>query len=140
MRGRIDATPGDAEGAYIAILQRLEKLIGQDFVRAVIGLIAVSRGGLRESDLQGAFKMLDLALNAADFSWLRQMLRGHLAQGDMQQWDFSHQSFRRAFYKEYKQEASHYSRVLAFLFINPKPQKTSSPSARLCTSFTTPAS
>jgi len=95
MQQRIDETPGDPEGAYQAILKRMEKLIGRDFVRGVCGMIAVSRSGLRESDLEGAFKNLGMTFNPADFSWLRQMLRGHMSQGDMQQWDFSHQSLRR---------------------------------------------
>ena len=100
MRERIDETPGDPEGAYLAILGRLEKLIGKDFVRGVCGMIAISRTGLRESDMEGAFKELRLGFNPADFSWLRQLLRGHFSQGDMQQWDFSHQSLRRALKKK----------------------------------------
>jgi hypothetical protein len=32
---RIDETPGDPEGAYLAVLDRLEKLIGRDIVRGV---------------------------------------------------------------------------------------------------------
>jgi hypothetical protein len=100
MRRRIDETPGDPEGAYLVMLERLEKLIGRDFVRGVCGLIAVSRSGLRESDLEGAFKELGMAFNSADFSWLRQILRGHFTQGDVQQWDFSHQSLRRAIWMD----------------------------------------
>jgi hypothetical protein len=100
MRERIDETPGDPEGAYLFILSRLEKLIGSSFVRSVAGLIAISRSGLCESDLDGAFKKLNLSFNPADFSWLRQMLREHMAQGDMQQWDFAHQSLRRALHKD----------------------------------------
>jgi len=104
MRERIDKTPGDPEGAYLAILSRMEKLIGQDFVRGVCGMIAVSRSGLRESDMEGAFKELGQGFNPADFSWLRQMMRGHFSQGDMQQWDFSHQSLRRAIRKKMPEE------------------------------------
>ena len=104
MRERIDETPGDPGGAYLAVLGRLEKLIDKDFVRGVCGMIAISRGGLRESDMEGAFRELGLRYNTADFSWLRQMMRGHVSQGDMQQWDFSHQSLRRALRKEMPEE------------------------------------
>jgi tetratricopeptide (TPR) repeat protein len=100
MRQRIDKIPGDPEGAYLAILNRMEKLIGHDFVRGVCDMIAVSRSGLRESDMEGAFKEWRLNFNPADFSWLRQMLRGHFSQGDVQQWDFAHQSLRRALRKD----------------------------------------
>jgi tetratricopeptide (TPR) repeat protein len=116
MRERIDKTPGDAEGAYLAILSRLENLIGRDFVRGVCGLIAVSRSGLRESDMEGAFKELGTDFNAADFAWLRQMLRGHVSQGDMQQWDFSHQSLRRALRKDRPEELKHLNNGLVVHF------------------------
>jgi hypothetical protein len=65
----VDEIPGDPEGAYLAIVTRLEKLIGQDFVRGICGLIAVSRSGLRESDMEGAFQELGKNFNPADFSW-----------------------------------------------------------------------
>jgi tetratricopeptide (TPR) repeat protein len=104
MRERINETPGDPESAYLAILGRMEKLIGKDFVRGVCGMIAVSRSGLRESDIEGAFREMGMDFNPADFSWLRQMMRGHVSQGDMQQWDFSHQSLRRALRKKTPEE------------------------------------
>jgi len=85
MRRRIDETPGDAGGAYLAILERIEKLVGRETVRAVMGMIAVSRSGLRESDMDGAFAKLGMSFNPADFSWLRQLLRGHFSQGTVKQ-------------------------------------------------------
>jgi len=100
MKERVDQTPPDAEDVFIAVIERLGKLVGHDFVRAVCGMIAVSRSGLRESDLEGAFRKIGLNFNIADFSWLRQLLRGHFTQGDMQQWDFAHQSLRRALRKK----------------------------------------
>jgi tetratricopeptide (TPR) repeat protein len=103
---RIDETPGDAEGAYLAILKRLEGLIGRDFIRASCGMIVLSRSGLRETDIEGAFAELGMEFNAADFSWLRQMLRGHFVQGDAQQWDFAHQSLRRGLIKDMQDELS----------------------------------
>jgi tetratricopeptide (TPR) repeat protein len=118
MRERIDETPGDPEGAYLAVLGRLEKLIGKDFVRGVCGMIAISRTGLRESDMEGAFKELGMTFNPADFSWLRQMLRGHVSQGDMQQWDFSHQSMRRALKKKMPEKLIQLNNGIAAYFRN----------------------
>jgi tetratricopeptide (TPR) repeat protein len=100
MRQRVDKTPGDPEGAYLAIVTRLEKLFEEGFVRGICGLIAVSRSGLRESDMEGAFQELGMDFNPADFSWLRHLLPGHISQGDMQQWNFSHQSLRKALKKD----------------------------------------
>jgi tetratricopeptide (TPR) repeat protein len=96
MKERIDKTPPDAEGVFLFMVERLGKLIGDDFVKAVCGMIAISRTGLREIDLEGAFIRIGLKYNTADFSWLRQLLRGLFKQGDMNQWDFAHQSLRRA--------------------------------------------
>ena len=104
MKERVDQIPPDAEGAFLSVMERLERLAGYDFVRAVCGLIAVSRSGLRESDLGGVFKELKLKFNPADFSWLRQLLRGLFSQGDVRQWDFAHQSLRRALKKDRPQE------------------------------------
>jgi len=112
MRERIDKTPGDPEGAYLAILDRLEKLIGRDFVRGVCGMIAISRSGLRESDMEGVFKELGMDFNPADFSWLRQMMQGHFSQGDMQQWNFSHQSLRRALREKMPEELERLNNVI----------------------------
>ena len=118
MRERIDETPGDPGGAYLAVLGRLEKLIGRDFVRGVCGMIAISRGGLRESDMEGVFKELEMEFNPADFSWLRQMMRGHVSQGDMQQWDFSHQSLRRAIREKMPEELVRLNYGIGEYFLN----------------------
>ncbi|GBU22845.1 hypothetical protein R80B4_02757 [Fibrobacteres bacterium R8-0-B4] len=103
----ITDTPGDPEGAYLAILKRLELTNDPIFVRGVCGLIAISRSGLRVDDLTGAFEnveTLETKFNSANFSWLRQMLRDHFARGDMLQWDFAHQSLRRAIKKNWSVE------------------------------------
>jgi tetratricopeptide (TPR) repeat protein len=116
MRERIDETPGDPDGAYLAVLARLEKLIDADFVRGVCGMIAVSRGGLRESDMEAAFRALGKTFNPADFSWLRQMMRGHFSLGDMQQWDVSHQSLSRALKKDRSEELKELNEGIAVHF------------------------
>jgi|GEM_PF-5868116 len=104
MGERINEMPGDAEGAYLYILDRFERLIGKDFVRLVCGLIAVSETGLRESELKGAFSKAGADFNPADFSWLRHIMGGQFRQGDLQQWDFSHQSLRRALWRDREAE------------------------------------
>jgi len=81
-------------------------------------MIAISRSGLRESDMEGAFKELGMGFNPADFSWLRQMMRGHISQGDMQQWDFSHQSLRRAIRKEMPEELERLNNGIVEYFLS----------------------
>ena len=124
MTERIDETPGDPEGAYLAVLGRIETILekdtpgGRDFVRGICGMIAVSRSGLRESDLDDAFAVMNIKYSSADFSWLRQMMRGHFAQGDVQQWDFSHQSLRRALRKNRQEELLYLGNGLSVHFRN----------------------
>jgi len=123
---RIDETPGDAEGAYLAILNRLEKLIGRNFVRGVCGMIAVSYNGLEQIVLDLAFKELGMDFNPADFSWLRQMLREHISQREIPQesgsypsgvlWDFSHQCLRRALRKNYPDELKRLNKGIIIAF------------------------
>jgi tetratricopeptide (TPR) repeat protein len=95
----VKAIPGSPEDAYLAILKRLENVIGADFVSSVLGLIAITRSGLREEDIEGALTKLGMGFSSADFSWLRMSLHDHFSQGDALQWDFSHQSLRRALRK-----------------------------------------
>jgi hypothetical protein len=100
MKERVDAIPPNAEGAFVAIVERIERLIGKDFVSAVLSLLQVSRKGLRESDLAGAMRLMGLPYEVADFSWLRQMLGGMLVQRDELQWDFLHFSAKQANLKD----------------------------------------
>jgi tetratricopeptide (TPR) repeat protein len=101
MKQRIDETPGDPEGAYLSIIERLESLIGDGFVYIVCSILSVSRNGFRESDIEGIFRTLNKPYNPTDFAWLRQLLRGHFVQGNHLQWDFSHQCLRRAFQRTF---------------------------------------
>jgi len=93
---RIISISGDPEGAYLEILKRVENVIGGRFVHRVAKMIAISRSGLRESDLAGAFEKLGCTFVASDFSWFRKFLEGQLQSGEHMQWNFTHPSMRRA--------------------------------------------
>ncbi|MDL2273024.1 DUF4062 domain-containing protein [Oscillospiraceae bacterium OttesenSCG-928-G22] len=115
----IESSPGTPEAKFSDIVFRAERLVGRDFVRVALSLVAESRTGLREADLEGAFSRLGLPFSSANFSWLRQLLREHFQQGDAGQWDFAHGSHRRAL-KTYipTEESRRYGDALCAYFMD----------------------
>ena len=111
--------PTDTIGLYEATFDRAEELYGHNLARAFLGLIAVSRGGWRESDFRIMLPRLSRALQEprsgllsrlfrrpqpAEEPWdelrfasLRRLFRGQIRQrGALGQWDFNHAQMRLA--------------------------------------------
>jgi len=90
--------PPDVEALYSFVLQRTEDVFGNAWARAFVNLIAVSRKGLRESDLRLLLPQCsDEAWDDLRFASLRRGFRAHLVQrGEMGQWDFFHAQMRNA--------------------------------------------
>ena len=56
--------------------------------------LAISRYGLRESDLENIFKICGIEWNSLDFSRFVQYLKIFFIQRDDGRWDFSHKNIR----------------------------------------------
>jgi tetratricopeptide (TPR) repeat protein len=109
--------PGEIEGLYAAILARAEKVYGAHWARPFACLLALSRQGWRESDLEGmlpaAARILFPEGGDAAFRWdplqfatLRRGFRAHIVQrGTLGQWDFFHAQVRRAVLRQYLGDA-----------------------------------
>ena len=99
MLAMIDAMPADIQGLYGQSFDRTAKLFGERTVWAVLGAIAVSRGGWRESDFRGFLpKLAGEPWNELRFAQLRRSFRGQMrARGTPAQWDFAHGQMREAF-------------------------------------------
>ena len=95
LAGRVNALPADADGVYMAIIEKVSAAIGGEFAKDVLCMIAASRFGLREADIKASLEAMGQRFNPADFAWLRHTLGDHLAQGADQEWDFTHQNLRR---------------------------------------------
>ena len=95
----VDECPASPSGAYKSFMHRVFDLVGLEFTVACLHGIAISRRGLRESDISRILKYLEIPWNSADFAWLRQLISPHLTRHDAGQWNFSHQSLRAAFIK-----------------------------------------
>jgi len=93
--------PPEIEALYAYLLERTEEVHGESWAREFAHLLAVTRGGLRESDLQV------LLLRRAKEPWeevrfaaLRRSFRAHLVQrGALGQWDFVHAQMREAIFR-----------------------------------------
>ena len=90
--------PAEIEDLYAWLLERSEELWGTAWSRAFANLIAVSRGGWRESDFEVLLpRLTNEAWDPLRFVGLRRSFRAHLMQtGAQGQWDFFHLQARAA--------------------------------------------
>ena len=106
--GEAHRLPGEIEGLYEVMLARAEKAHGARWARPFACLLAVSRQGWRESDLESmlpaAARILfpegddaPLLWDPLKFAVLRRGFRAHILQrGALAQWDFAHAQMRAA--------------------------------------------
>jgi tetratricopeptide (TPR) repeat protein len=94
----IDGLPSDIANIYNVWFDRAVELFGRRLAWAFLGLIAVSRGGWRESDFLALLPMAsDEPWDVLRFASLRRLFRGQLRQrGALAQWDFNHLQMRTA--------------------------------------------
>jgi hypothetical protein len=95
---KIRALPQDIPALYGATFDRAERLLGDEPTRAFLGLIAVSRDGLRETDFRALLPTLTgEPWDALRFAALRRLFRGQMrSRGPLAQWDFNHDQMRQA--------------------------------------------
>ncbi len=88
--------PAGIEGMYAYLFDKTRQRFGKDFVNAFLSYIAITRYGLRESDLEKL--ITDYAAQKWDdlkFAALRRYLRAHIVRkGEEGLWDFRHVQVR----------------------------------------------
>jgi tetratricopeptide (TPR) repeat protein len=94
----ISAFPANIPGLYRARFDRAAELFGPPLAHAFLGVIAISRGGWRESDFRELLPKLNGgAWDELRFAQLRRTFRGQLRQrGPSGQWDVAHAQMRAA--------------------------------------------
>jgi len=97
------ALPAGIEELYGYLLERAEQIAGWNWAMAFAGLVAVTRQGLRESDLRQLLPaMTGAAWDELRFATLRRAFRAHLVQRGLHaQWDFFHAQMRAAIDRQY---------------------------------------
>ena len=90
--------PGEVESLYQYLLERTEQIHGAPWARGLAKLIAVTRGGLRESDIETLLpKEAAESWNPLRFAELRRSFRAHIVRRRaLLQWDFFHSQMRIA--------------------------------------------
>ncbi|MBK8280218.1 MAG: hypothetical protein IPK94_08960 [Saprospiraceae bacterium] len=88
--------PAGIEGMYAYLFDKTRQRFGKDFVNAFFSYIAISRYGLRESDLEKLItEYSTLKWDDLKFAALRRYLRAHLVRkGEVGLWDFRHVQVR----------------------------------------------
>lgn len=66
--------PGQVSGLYLDILSEMTKTLGDTMVVHAAAFLAISRYGLRESDLEGIFRRMRLPWDPVSFARLRQAM------------------------------------------------------------------
>jgi tetratricopeptide (TPR) repeat protein len=90
--------PADIPGLYRSAFDHATGLFGASYTAVFLGLIAVGRGGWRESDLRALLTALTgEPWDELRFASLRRVFRGQMVQrGALGRWDFSHGQMRLA--------------------------------------------
>jgi tetratricopeptide (TPR) repeat protein len=90
--------PADIPGLYAHTFDRAKELFGAPLVRGFLGLIAVSRGGWRESDFRALLpRASGENWDELKFAQVRRFFRGQIRRrGALAQWDFNHAQMRLA--------------------------------------------
>jgi hypothetical protein len=98
MLDTIAGFPADIPGLYGVLFTRAEELFGTGLAQCFLGLIAVSRGGWRESDFRILLPRLSgETWDELRFASLRRLFRGQMrCRGALEQWDFNHAQMRSA--------------------------------------------
>lgn len=94
----------DLDGICREVIHSAAGRIGGGFVEKAMEYLAVSRHGLRESDLEGLLREEGILWNALDFSLFINYLRNMFLIRDDGRVDFSHKSFREGLCRDRKDE------------------------------------
>ena len=86
--------PADLEELCVEILEAAAQRLGSDLPSAAADFLAVSRHGLREQDLEGIFRSLELPWDSLNFSRFRLYMSRFFVLYEDGRLDFSHKTFR----------------------------------------------
>src|SRR5579883_830918 len=115
--GLATSFPADVPAMYQLVLGRAEATAGDRLAKAVTCLIALSRRGLRESDLNRLVPLVTgESMSPLQFAILRRALGAHVVQrSENLLWDFTHSQLRFAVRVRYLRDRSEETRLHALI-------------------------
>ena len=90
----LDEADDSLEGVCVDLLEAASARIGGGFVKTAARYMAVSRHGLRESDIESLLTRAGVAYNSLDFSLFIRYMRSFFLLRDDGRYDFAHRSIR----------------------------------------------
>ena len=93
----IHNAPKDLNGVCAMILDEAASRINEEQSRYILSLLAVSRNGLRESDIRAIFARENIPYNALDFSRFIKYMRPYFFERGNSRIDFTHKAIRMGF-------------------------------------------
>ncbi len=90
----LDEADDTLEGVCVDLLEAASARIGGGFVKTAARYMAVSRHGLRESDIESLLMRAGVEYNSLDFSFFIRYMRSFFILRDDGRYDFAHRSIR----------------------------------------------
>lgn len=81
--------PNNINGLFFKLVDDAKEKIGEEFVYYSLGILSMSRKGVREIDIYSIFEQLGMSFNSSDFSYLRRMFRHFISTASFY-YDFNH--------------------------------------------------
>lgn len=111
----VEESADDLPGICRDIFHSAGERLGSGFVETAMECLAVSRHGLRESDLEGILSMDSIQWNTLDFSLFINYLRSLFLIRDDGRIDFSHKSFREGLRVNLEEEKYIHEKIWTWL-------------------------
>ena len=91
----MDRLPGNLEDLCMDLVQAASEKLDNNIAELAVRYIAVSRYGLRETDLEGIFANQGIEWSSLDFTLFLRYMKSFFLLRDDGRWDFVHQCFRQ---------------------------------------------
>lgn len=115
---RIQELGNNPLDAYDGVLKHMNVKVGNGFVYSLVSVIAASRYGVNEVNIEKILKSMNIDYDSADFSWIRNYISDHMVLNNYACWDFSHSIMRRALYKYHFDEIKQINKGIVAYFEN----------------------
>lgn len=111
----VDKLPENLEELCMHLMCVASEKLGNNMAELAVRYIAVSRYGLRETDLEGIFTDQGIEWNSLDFTLFLRYMKSFFLLRDDGRWDFTHQCIRIGVLKNVVNEEELHKQILDYL-------------------------